>query len=386
MGFFSNLFSKSEAEIRSNEDFWKWFQKHERSFFEVVQRGDNIEKGFFDKVSPKLEKLRTGYYCLTGMSDDQTAELIISAEGMVKNFHFVEELIQAAPNLKNWKFTALKPAVDISKVGVEMQGYRFDTDHLYFYANNLSSYPDEIDIVVVHNDWTEENKSTITNGTYIFLDNYLGELNFATMIDNLTVIGSKEASQELVPIAKLQDFLTWRQSEFVEKYEGKRANIDEDNYALLEAELGNGNVSLAVINTDLLQWDSKASHPWLLTIEIPYDGNNTNGMPDNKTYQLLDEIEDRLVSILKDEDGYLNIGRQTSNNIREIFYACKDFRKPSQVVSEIQKRYTGVIEMNYDIYKDRAISNCLTSTIQQASSVGICVNLCAKNLNIEEHL
>lgn len=353
MRFFSNLFSKNEPEIRSNEDFWKWFQKNEKSFFDVVKEGNNIEKEFFDKLTPKLDGLREGYYCLTGMGDDGAAELIISAEGVMKNFHFVERLIQSAPKLNGWKFIGLKPAMDISHVSIVLSEYKFDTEHLHFYSNELAGYPDEIDIVVVHDDFTEENKSTIINGTYIFLDNYLGELNFATMIDNLTVIGKQEAEQELIPIEKLQDFLLWRQAEFVEKYEGKRANIDEDNYALLEAELENGNVSLAVINTDLLRWDSKASHPWILNIELMYDGKDSNGMPDGDTYTLLDEIEDRLAEMLKDADGYLNIGRQTANNTREIFYACKDFRNSSQVVSEVQNRYTGIIEMNYDIYKDK---------------------------------
>lgn len=353
MSFFSNLFSKNKPEIRSNEDFWRWFQKNEKSFFDIVKEGSNIEKGFFDELTPKLDGLREGYYCLTGMRDDDTAELIISAEGVIKNFHFVEKLIQSATKLKGWEFTALKPAMDIRDVSIALSGYRFDTENLHFYSNELVEYPDEIDIVVVHDDWTEENKSTIINGTYIFLDNYLGELNFATMIDNLAVIGKQDAQQELVPIEKLQDFLLWRQAEFVEKYEGERANIDEDNYALLEAELENGNVSLAVINTDLLRWDSKASHPWILNIEVMYDGKDTNGMPDGDTYNLLDEIEDRLSILLQDADGYLNIGRQTANNTREIFYACKDFRRPSQVLSEVHSRYTGVIEINYEIYKDK---------------------------------
>src|SRR5690606_31259503 len=99
----------------------------------------------------------------------------------------------------------------------------------------------------------------IINGTYIFLDNYLGELNFATVIDNITVIAQEDAENELIPIEKLKDFLIWRQKEFTEKYEGIRHDTKQDNHSGLEAELESGNKLIAIINSDLLNWDRKAS-------------------------------------------------------------------------------------------------------------------------------
>ena len=75
---------------------------------------------------------------------------------------------------------------------------------------------------------TEENKKQILNGTYIFLDNFLGEIDFLNNIDNLTTVSKKEAKKELVPIEKLKDFLTWRQKEFIEKYEGVRYDTEKE--------------------------------------------------------------------------------------------------------------------------------------------------------------
>jgi hypothetical protein len=148
-----------------------------------------------------------------------------------------------------------------------------------FYANEFAEYPDEIDITIVHNDLTEENKTQIRNGTYIFLDNYLGELDFVNNIDNVeimhndnvTAIGKHEAQKELVPIAKLKDFLIWGQKEFIEKYEGVRYDTENDSYSVLEAELESGNTLVAVINTELLNWDSKASHSWISLLILKYN-------------------------------------------------------------------------------------------------------------------
>ena len=353
MSLLNKIFKSKEQPIRSYDDFWNWFAKNERSFHKAVKDHINIEKDFFDRLSPKLDELKEGFWFVAGMYDEKTAELVITAEGEIKNIVFVEELIAAAPQLDGCKFTALKPALDVSDVSIEMSEYNFSEENLKFYSNDNADFPDEIDITIVHEDYTEEDHAVITNGVFIFLDNYLGELDFVTTIDNLTVTGGKQAEKELIPIDKLKNFLIWRQKEFIEKYEGLRHDIDNDNYSILEAELESGNPLIAVINTDLMEWDRKASHPWIVTVEIPYDGKNNNGMPDESTYQLLDKVEQNLSEVLQAPDGYLNIGRQTANSMREIYFACRDFRKPSKVLDKIRNYYAGQLKVSFDISKDK---------------------------------
>lgn len=353
MSLFSNLFPAKQKPIENYNDFWNWFQAHERSFFKAVKREANIEKDFFDKLSPKLNELRDGYYFLTGMLDDNTVELIITADGTIPNIVFVEELVHAAPAIPGWKFTALKPALDIKNVHIEMAGYTFDQEALSFYPNDSPAYPDEIDITLVHKEHQESNHTTIANGTYIFLDNYLGELNTVTIIDNVNIVGKEQANQELIPIEKLKDYLKWRETEFIEKYEGNLQHTDAGEFSILEvSDTETGDKMIATINTNLLNWDKKASHPWLATLEIPFDGKSNNGMPDNDTYQRLMEIENKALDQLKDTDGHLYIGRMTAKNLREVYFASKDFRKPSKVLDQLKKHFPHV-NMKYDIYKDK---------------------------------
>jgi hypothetical protein len=353
MSFLKNIFGKKDDPIKSYSDFWTWFQKNEKDFFNVVKSRQNIEKGFFDKLSSKLAELKDGYYYVTGMYDDNTVELVLTVDGTVKNIVFVEEIVEAAPKIDGWKFTALKPSLKIEDVTIKMGGIEFSPENLFFYSNELANYPDEIDVCIIHNDMNDNNSKQIINGTYIFLDNYLGELDFVNNIDNLQVITKSEAKKELVPIAKLKDFLIWRQKEFIEKYEGVRYDTENDEYSILEAELESGNMLLAVVNANLLQWDRQASHPWLAVMTLKYDGNKNNGMPNNTDYELLGNIEDEIMSSLKDKNGNLNIGRQTSNNEREIYFACKDFRKASKVFYEIETKFSHKFEIEFDIYKDK---------------------------------
>ncbi len=353
MSFLKNIFGKKDEPIESYNDFWTWFQKNEKDFFNVVKNHKDIETGFFNKLSPKLEELKDGYFYLTGMFDDYTAELVLTADGSIKNIVFVEELVASAPKINGWKFTALKPALNIEDVSIEMAGFKFNSENLFFYSNDLPNYPDEIDICIIHSDMTDDNRQEIINGTYIFLDNYLGELDFVNNIDNVQIINKSEAQKELVPIAKLKDFLTWRQKEFIEKYQGVRYDTENDEYSMLEAELESGNMLLAVVNTNLLNWDCQSSHPWLAIMTIQYNGSENNGMPNNTDYENLGNIENEIMTSLKDKDGYLNVGRQTAKNERKIYFACNDFRKPSKVFNDIQKNYSDRYEIEFDIYKDK---------------------------------
>ncbi len=353
MSFLDKILGKKEAPIQSYNDFWNWFSANEKAFFKTVQSGENIHQGFFDKLAPKLDEIHEGIYFLTGMFDDHTAELVLTPDGAIRNIYAIEELVANVPKIDGWKFTALKPASDVNNIGITYQDFEFSKENLKFYPHVHGDYPDEIDLVIVYDHFVEEKKSNIANGVYIFLDNYLGELHSVTLIDNLVVAGPEQTSEELIPIEKLKDYLIWREKEFVEKYEGTRHNTENDSYANFEGKKQDGSIVLALINTTIIEWDKKASHPWVFIVGIPFDDCDNGGLPDEKTYKLLEEIEEEIIYSLPDSEGYLNVGRETANNKREIFFTCKDFRKPSKIADELIKKYSGVFEISYEIYKDK---------------------------------
>jgi hypothetical protein len=350
MSFLKNILGKKDTPVTTNAEFWQWFSENEQEFYTVVKRRGNIEKDFFAKLSPKLNQLKDGYFYLTGMASDDVAELVITADGVIRNFVFVQELVAAAPTLKNWKFTALKQAVDLDGFSIKMGPYEFSEDTLSFYVDNDTEHPDSVRIVVIPQNYSEGDKDQIYNAVYIFLENYLGELDLVKRIDNLDVAESA-GDRELIPLAKLKALLLWREKEFVEKYEGKRYDTENDGHSAIEGQLQNGDPLVAIINTDLLRWDSKASHPWILTVEMNYKG--AQGLPDTETYQLLQKIEEEIAEQLKDSDGFLNIGRQTAANVREVYYACKDYEKASKVMHEIQEAHKAKIGMDHRISKDK---------------------------------
>ncbi|WP_333864445.1 DUF695 domain-containing protein [Sphingobacterium sp.] len=354
MGFLNNIFGKKENKNDSVQDFWNWFIKNEQSFFQIVKSGEQIDQNFFSKLSPKIDALRKELYFLTGMYDDETAELVVTPDGVIKNIAFVEHLIASAPSLPRWKFTALKPAIaDMEKFKITMYGFSFDIKDMFFYPIQHKYQPDEVDIVIVHPDYTEENKANIAHGIEIFLDNYIGELNSIIAIDNLNVTSTDLATEELIPLLKLKDYLIWREKEFVEKYTDLRHNTTDDTYTAFEGILENDLPILAIINTTLLDWDGKVSHPWIVTLKISYDGTATKGMPDQETYDLMDKFEEALMNNLPNDIGFLNIGRETADNLREIYLACREFRKISMTIDQLIEQYKENLQIDYSIYKDK---------------------------------
>lgn len=337
------------------EPFWVYFKKNEKKFHSAVKNQKNEER-IFEKLSTKLsEQLGVDIEYLAGMADENTVLLSFSAGGVLKNTVVIEEFVNSAPDIPGWKFTSSIPDIDMKDFRLEMFDHKVDRETLSFYSNDSPEYPDLIDITFVHSDLNDENISTITHGTYIFLQSYLGEIFFITTIDKLNVIGKKHKKKEQIPLDKLKAFLTWKEKEFIEKYDATRYDTQNDMNSVVAGSLENGRPLIATINSTLLEWDGKASHPWILSVQINYDGEANNGLPDDPTYKLLDNIEDKVKEELKDIDGYLNIGRQTADGSRNIYFACKDFRRPSRVLHQLRKKHLheDKIDICFDIYKDK---------------------------------
>jgi hypothetical protein len=353
MSFLKGLFGSKAEPIQSYADFWNWFESYQTRFYKIISSKDvsRIERDVFAPLSSALGQIKDGFFFLAGMLNDSTAELVLTADGNPKNIVFVEELVDSAPDLPGWKFTALKQPVSGSNV--RMNKYEFGPDTMSFYPNDHPEMPDLVDITIVHDGMEGPDADAVEHGAYIYLDHLLGELNFLTGIDDLRYCGPSEAEKRCIPIEALPNFLETRQALFVEKYAGIRANTDDDNYSFGEGQTKTGRPWIAMINTDLMKWDKKASHPWMFVLDIPYAGDHRNGLPDPETAEELNKIEHAVSEELKDEDGYLNIGRETANNERHVFFACVDFRKPSKVAFELQRKYKDSVPFTFEIFRDK---------------------------------
>jgi len=346
------LFKKNQAIPANHTEFWEWFTRNQGVLYRAIRNGQDVERQFLDRVFAKLININNSIYLLAGMCEDRRAEVVFSPDGSIANIVFTEELVAAAPQLKRWKFTALKPA--IKDVSIDYSDHVFSAKGLSFSVMMNPEYPDEINLSVIYPKYEVSGKDSITNGIMIFLDNFLGELKTVTVIDSVEVVAEADEGEEIIPMEKLPDYLIWREKEFVEKYEGRRKNTQSDRYVTTTVELPDGLPLTSLYNSDLLDWDAKCSHQWIVHIEIEYESFQEHlGMPDTGTYAVMEEFEQHLMQELQDADGYLNVGRETGSGLREIFFACKEFRHSSRKVSEVIAKFAGTLSVFYSIYKDK---------------------------------
>ena len=354
MSFFKGLFKTKEDSppINSYDDFWQWFVTHEKSFFKAVKTYRNVHRGFLNKLGSKLDQLRAGIFYLTGMYDDDTVELIFTPDGNVANFYVVEELVSAAPKMEGWIFTALK-SPNTEDLEIKMGGLTFKKEHLSFYFNDQNDFPDQIGLTILHPDRSEENKNDITNGAYLFLENFLGEYNFATLIDYIQVTHPDQAIKDLIPLEKLPSFLKKREQAVIEKYDTVKYQSEEEKFSVLEAQLENGLPLISVMNMDLLNWQAKPSHPWIANLQIPYKSPEYNGLPGKVLSDRFTLFEDAILSQLTDFKGHLYIGKQSGDHIRSYHFATKNFKQCAKIIHEFQEKYKDDFDIDFEIVKDK---------------------------------
>ena len=198
--------------------------------------------------------------------------------------------------------------------------------------------------------YSPEEAKLIETGTYTFIENYLGEIKSMVQLDEVRFEHNIDKSIELNPIEKLESYINWREKEFIEKYDGFVFDTDNSDYASMEWT-EDGNDIIGICNTELIRWDAKASHPWIIVITIEFDAEVKLGMPEDDLLEKMYDFEENLRNRLKDKDGYLQVAQNTGAGKREIYFANKEYEQPIRVLDEIKSEID--FEFDYEIFRDK---------------------------------
>jgi hypothetical protein len=201
-------------------------------------------------------------------------------------------------------------------------------------------YPDEISISLTHTDYRDpKDYPAILNGALIFLDNCLGELNTACRIDYFDLVPEDSVDQQdLIPIEKLESYLTWREKEFLQKYENLEGEQDDKPV-------------VAVVNQAWAEWPYKPVFSWLIRIEIKFQGNE-DGLPSQEQIEQIQGLEDGVIEKL-DPSKVCVVGRVTSDHLSILYIYSNEYKDCSRNVFEFTRTYSGEMEIDYFISKDK---------------------------------
>jgi hypothetical protein len=348
----TRMFGKKADDRDPAIAFWDWFVKNEKRFKEALTDAQTADK-FLDQLIDKMKPFNPWLKALAGPFDKNTYELVITADGDIALFCKVEELVKAAPPIEGWIITAHKPPIGV-EMKINMYNYHFDKENMQFYPITDERYPDEVSIVLTHADYREDKDSEFQGGGMIFLENALGEIQTATLVDSYKVGGlpPSDSGIELISLTKLEGYLNWREKEFVEKYVNLERSRPEDAYQVMEATDKEGNPIIATINTGYKGWEYMSAYPWRLQIDIHFKGDS-RGLPDRRQMKELDTIENEIIEKLDEDDLVLYVGHDTHNGLRSIYMYTDNYNKVSKLLHDYFDSVNWGYEMTFFIKKDK---------------------------------
>ena len=103
--------------------FWNWIQYNERTLRNLKNEKPKTQKLFLFWLDKNLHYYSEGLDCILMFptKDNEPTQLIISANGNPDYFARVITLIDNAPRVKHWKFTAfIQPSEDIDEMEAGM--------------------------------------------------------------------------------------------------------------------------------------------------------------------------------------------------------------------------------------------------------------------------
>ena len=157
-------------------DFWTWFQQNAPKFPST----EEFDARFGDELSRQLARIKPGLVYEIAVSENGSGELGISADGLRDLIPYVKELVQAAPSLDGWRFTAFRPRMDdYAGFRLNMGGLEIDAGKLWCYSRVEDGH---FDLIIYHPEYSDEMRDKLVNGTYILLDTALGEYHVMTEV------------------------------------------------------------------------------------------------------------------------------------------------------------------------------------------------------------
>jgi hypothetical protein len=344
--------SSSDKQVHTAQSFWQWFADNQHRFDQRdLSNAQKAQEGLSEIIG-ELKKFDPWFKALIGQLDDNTSELIITADGDIALFVKVEQLVAAAPQLPGWLITPHKPALGFGEISIEMFDKKFDDDTIKFYPLTDPAYPDQVSIVFTHKDFDEVNAVDYQTAGSIYIQNSLGELNTAIQIDDYRIGPEPEDTSVLIPVTKLQDYLIWREKEFVEKYDQTAVEYPEEFFNMIEGQDAEENIMLATVNPGYEHWEYKPIYCWSVRIEIEYEGIS-NGLPDNETLKLLQDVQSVADTLLTADPGIVYVGSKTYKGCRSLYFYAKNYRDPSLLLYDFCSNLPDTIKASFFIEKDK---------------------------------
>jgi len=177
----------------SNEkEFWDWFAANNHKFLFINEVDDGEREKFLDEILDQLHEYCTElYFEIGGHPDIVKVDFIITAEGFVEYFEYVEKLAAAAPDFENWNIIAFKPPMGNGFMTI-YEDEEYDPNKTVFLPLDNDDDPTAVGLKVCFADYEKSSHGKYLTIAYIMLDTLIGEKSASLDVDYLDVIRTPE--------------------------------------------------------------------------------------------------------------------------------------------------------------------------------------------------
>jgi len=192
------------------QEFWNWFEKNNAQYlFLNVVDGQEKER-LMDELLDVLHEYCSELFFEIGGFPEDRQELIVTAQGDIDYFDNVEELINQAPKIKNWTFIAFKPAMGF-EFKLKYKEITFDPGKMWFIPLESEGNPKHLGIRIGFSDFDESQKGDFLHGTFLLLDNALGEKRAVSDIHYLEVVPlpADPEDEGFMELTELSAYMDW---------------------------------------------------------------------------------------------------------------------------------------------------------------------------------
>lgn len=192
--------------------FWEWFKENNTDYLRLDEIEEELKEQRLDELLSHLHDYCDELYFQIG-SDENTHDLIITAEGNKEYFDKVAKLVESAPEIPNWEIISFKPSLGTDFI-TEYEGMVLNPKDIWFLPLEKESSPGLLGLRVCMENYNSAETEKALSGVYQMLDAILGEKSASLDVQYVEVAGVPNNPEDngLINISELKEYIDWRKS------------------------------------------------------------------------------------------------------------------------------------------------------------------------------